>query len=261
MNSTETSRIEELLKAILGVEAKLEPPQSRVETLLWAILESGGGGGGGGTTNYNLLSNLPQIGGVELKGNKTAAQLGLQSALTFDNAPTSGSNNPVKSGGIYTALAGKVDKVAGKGLSANDYTNEEKAKLATIEQGAEANTIEHITVNGVEMIPADKTVALTVLTNAVDSLLNYYKKSETYTKEEVNDLIDTIISLTLEIVETLPTTEISTTTIYLVPVSGSANVYMQYAYINSAWAQLGTTQMDLTGYYTKAQVDALQSMG
>ena len=32
-----------------------------------------------------------------------------QSALTFDNAPTENSNNPVKSGGIYTALQGKAD--------------------------------------------------------------------------------------------------------------------------------------------------------
>lgn len=110
MNSTETSRIEELLKAILGVEAKLEPPQSRVETLLWAILESGGGGGGGGTTNYNLLSNLPQIGGVELKGNKTAAQLGLQSALTFDAVPTENSTNPITSGGVY-AVVGNINAV------------------------------------------------------------------------------------------------------------------------------------------------------
>ena len=30
-----------------------------------------------------------------------------QDSLTFDNAPTSNSNNPVKSGGIYTALASK----------------------------------------------------------------------------------------------------------------------------------------------------------
>ena len=30
-----------------------------------------------------------------------------QDALTFDNAPTEGSTNPVTSGGIYTALAGK----------------------------------------------------------------------------------------------------------------------------------------------------------
>ena len=35
------------------------------------------GGGGGGTTNYNALSNLPQINGNTLQGNKTAAQLGL----------------------------------------------------------------------------------------------------------------------------------------------------------------------------------------
>ena len=32
-----------------------------------------------------------------------------QDALTFDNAPTSGSSNPVKSGGVYTALSGKQD--------------------------------------------------------------------------------------------------------------------------------------------------------
>lgn len=34
---------------------------------------------------------------------------GKQDALTFDNIPTSGSDNPVKSGGIYTELAGKVN--------------------------------------------------------------------------------------------------------------------------------------------------------
>lgn len=30
-----------------------------------------------------------------------------QDTLTFDNSPTSGSSNPVKSGGVYTALAAK----------------------------------------------------------------------------------------------------------------------------------------------------------
>jgi len=33
---------------------------------------------------------------------------GKQDTLTFDSAPTSGSNNPVKSGGVYSALLGKV---------------------------------------------------------------------------------------------------------------------------------------------------------
>lgn len=71
-----------------------------------------------------------------------------QNTLTFDNVPTASSNNPVKSGGIYSAIQdevsrateaedGKVDKVEGKGLSTEDYTTVEKTKLSGIE--AEAN--------------------------------------------------------------------------------------------------------------------------
>ena len=36
------------------------------------------GGGGGGGNDYNELSNLPQVNSIELKGNKTAIDLGLQ---------------------------------------------------------------------------------------------------------------------------------------------------------------------------------------
>lgn len=36
-------------------------------------------------------------------------------------------------------ISGKVDKIEGKGLSTNDYTSEEKNKLASITSGAEAN--------------------------------------------------------------------------------------------------------------------------
>lgn len=38
-----------------------------------------------------------------------------------------------------TDLNSKVDKVDGKGLSANDYTNAEKNKLSGIQSGAEVN--------------------------------------------------------------------------------------------------------------------------
>lgn len=48
------------------------------------------------------------------------------------------------------SLAGKVDKVEGKQLSTNDYTNEEKQKLGDIESGAQVNAIEHIFVNDIE---------------------------------------------------------------------------------------------------------------
>lgn len=40
---------------------------------------------------------------------------------------------------IKLLLVGKVDKVDGKGLSSNDYTADEKAKLANIAAGAEVN--------------------------------------------------------------------------------------------------------------------------
>ena len=41
--------------------------------------------------------------------------------------------------GINTAIDGKVDKVTGKGLSKNDFTDELKTKLDGIEDGAQAN--------------------------------------------------------------------------------------------------------------------------
>ena len=44
-----------------------------------------GGGGGSGTDNYNDLSNLPQINGETLAGNKTAENLGLQDEITNEN--------------------------------------------------------------------------------------------------------------------------------------------------------------------------------
>ena len=52
--------------------------------------------------------------------------------------------------------------------------------------------------------------------NTVDNLVNYYTKTEIYNKTEVDALIGNINKLTSEIVTELPTTDISTSTIYLV---------------------------------------------
>ena len=58
-------------------------------------------------------------------------------AVDPELSPTS--TNPVQNKVVTAALNGKVDKVAGKDLSTNDYTDEEKNKLAGIEAGAEVN--------------------------------------------------------------------------------------------------------------------------
>ena len=61
----------------------------------------------------------------------------------------------------------KVDKVAGKGLSTNDYTKDEKTKLEGIATGAQVNVIETVKVNGVALTPSDKAVDITVPTGAL----------------------------------------------------------------------------------------------
>lgn len=47
----------------------------------------GSGGGGGGTTNYNDLSNKPQINGHTLRGDQSAADLGLADYTDLSNKP------------------------------------------------------------------------------------------------------------------------------------------------------------------------------
>lgn len=65
-----------------------------------------------------------------------------------DSALSASSTNPVQNKAvksaidtINTSLDDKVDKVAGKGLSTNDFTTEEKNKLSTIGAGASVNSV------------------------------------------------------------------------------------------------------------------------
>ena len=61
-----------------------------------------------------------------------------------------------------TAIASKVDKEEGKGLSSNDYTTAEKNKLKGIAEGAQVNVIETVKFNGNALTPVDKAVDIIV---------------------------------------------------------------------------------------------------
>ena len=62
-----------------------------VLTIPSIVAGSKNGGGQGGTTNYNDLTNKPQVNGVTLSGNKTAADLGITTLTPFPSSwPTSG---------------------------------------------------------------------------------------------------------------------------------------------------------------------------
>jgi hypothetical protein len=144
-------------------------------------------------------------------------------------------------------------------------TADEGTKLSGIAAGAEVNVIASITLNGTTVSPdANRVVALTVITKAVNDLENYYTKSTTYTKTEVDNLISALATVNLAVVQTLPTTNISTSTIYLVPkaTAQTQNVYDEYICIDATttpatWERIGDTEIDLSNYIQKSSTAGL----
>ena len=76
---------------------------------------------------------------------------------------------------------------------------------------------------------------------------------------ELKQLISLIPQFSIDVVQTLPVSDISETTIYLVPSSDpeQGNYYEEYIYVNNTWELVGTTAVDLSAYYTKLEVDGL----
>lgn len=69
--------------------------------------------------------------------------------------------------GLTTALDSKVDKVEGKGLSTNDFTNELKTKLDGIQAGAQTNVLESVKLNGRALPISEKAVDIPVASSTV----------------------------------------------------------------------------------------------
>ena len=146
---------------------------------------------------------------------------------------------------VDDGLAGKVEKVAGKVLSSNDYTDTEKTKLSGIETGANVNKIEVIKRNGTNLTITSKGVDILVPTKLSDLTNDKTFKTEL----EIKALIQDLGRLKKEIVATLP--PIGTAddnTLYLVR-NDSDTGYVEWLAIAGAWESLGDTgTIDLTGY-------------
>ena len=85
-----------------------------------------------------------------------------------------------------------------------------------------------------------------------------YNTEQTYTKTEINDLIGTIARLEIKVVDTVEeVTEAGY--IYLVPKESKdqKDVFDEYIFYNNKIELIGTTQIDLSNYYTKYEVDNL----
>lgn len=151
------------------------------------------------------------------------------------------------------AIAAKYTKPSG-GIPSTDMTEAVQTSLQKAENAAPQSTT--YTKEQVDVMIAD------FITRSVNDLMNYYLKSETYTKAEVQQLIDTVKQFTYEVVTTLPTaSEATMHKIYLVPSTNpqTQNVKDEYITILGGetykWEQIGSTAIDLSGYYTSAQTD------
>jgi len=78
-----------------------------------------------------------------------------------------------------------------------------------------------------------------------------YLSQKYYTQTQVDNLISNLKKATMQVVETLPTEGVEGV-IYLV---GTAQPYEMYIWENGAYIDIGSTEVDLTNYYTKTETD------
>lgn len=79
------------------------------------------------------------------------------------------------------------------------------------------------------------------------------------TTQEMSNAIATAIgnihSFDVQVVQTLPSSDIETHTIYFVPKTGTTNdIYDEYLYINNQWEMIGNTQIDLSSYALTSEI-------
>lgn len=80
---------------------------------------------------------------------------------------------------------------------------------------------------------------------------------DTYTKEEIDDMVSQLKQFEMEVVQTLPTTDIKPNCIYFVPRGASGlDSYYEYIYVNGKWEFVGSTDVDLSNYWTIDQTKA-----
>lgn len=173
-----------------------------------------------------------------------------------------------------------VQVESGKGLSENNFTNEEKQKLSTlktynvatteeagllssanltklngIDDGAEKNVITKIKRNGTLLNVSGTEVDVKVPTKFSDLVNDNNLVNETKVKSLINDARH----MKKEILATKPQTG-EENVIYLIGPKGSGNnIYEEWLYINSKWEKIGDTdtRVDLTGYLKEEDIKTI----
>ena len=87
------------------------------------------------------------------------------------------------------------------------------------------------------------------------------KGTDYFTPEEIQEIksniLDQVNQFSILVVSELPTENIDDHTIYFVPKTKTEqnDVYDEFIYINNGWEHIGTTEVDLSSYYKKDEID------
>lgn len=240
------------------------PPAERPEKIFYLATQ------GGVYTNYGGINLQKGLNVIYWNG---STWTGEHIFTITDEIEAAGEGLPT-SGTVYEALDGKVDKEEGKGLSDQNFTNTEKQKLGDLPTAAElvemlglkqdVLTWDNAPTEGSTHAIYSGAVYEAIkdfITKAVDDLINYYTKSQTYTKSEVDTLIAAIKQFKILSVQELPEASADTLgTLYLVPSEnpGVQNVKDEYitltrtedGYTSYYWECIGKTEIDLSNYPT-----------
>ena len=261
---------------------------------------------GAAASNYPSLSNLPTINGVTITGDISGADLGLADLAALATAATSGdyddltnlptlgtaaakdftvtvtenSTNLITSGGVFavistlqgaieTALADKVDKITGKGLSTNDYTDAAKAIVDGV-TSALANKVDKIAGKGLstnDYTDAAKAIVdgvTSALANKVDKIAGKGLSANDFT-DTLKDKLDGIASgaqvNVLEAVKLNGTAlnidankAVNVAAITAISVQGTAQT------ITAGAVDLDVLTSDQLGYISDTQYTAIQTL-
>lgn len=246
------------------------PPQNLTEKIFYICVQ------GGTYENFNNLHVNQGLNVLMFNGSTWIARIIFDILDDVDEA----SEGLVMSKGIYTALGNKVDKEDGMGLSQQSFTTEEKNKLNNLPTALELaellaqkqNVLEFdnaptqgssnpVTSAGIHEAIKD------FITKAVNDLVNYYTKSQTYNKTEVDALIAAIKQFKILAVQELPQASENTMgTLYFVPADDPQQRNIKDEYITLSlseggsttyyWEKIGTTEIDLSNYTTFDDVNA-----
>lgn len=151
-----------------------------------------------------------------------------------------------------------MDGTASAG-SSTDYARGDHVHPTDTSRASASALTSHTGNNDIHVTASEKQTwnkkANTATTLAGYGITNAYTKTET--DKAIADALDGITGIDYQVVTTLPSTGVKGT-IYLVSSGGtSPNVYDEYIWVNKAFEIIGTTAVDLSGYWAKADLVAI----